>query len=190
MAQKEIALMQQRSGKQRDLPNGELGQICFSTDEARVFIGLPSSQQPASLVAGRTQLNAPNRGNENVEVLTEFTPWEIINSVVNKPNTIDIPANATKTFVIQGTSRLFLEYVAYNGNTSTSILESGAVQIVAFDNESIISQQNNTNQSNGLVQIDFHDPSYSSSTKRVTISVTNSSGTAFKLEFILRGWDL
>lgn len=190
MAQKEIALMQQRSGKQRDLPNGELGQILFSTDEARLFVGLPSSQQPASLVAGRNQTNAPNRGNENVEALTEFTPWEIINEVVNKPNFLDVSAGQTKTFSVQGTSRLFMDYVAYNGNTNTSTLESGTVQIVAFETESIISQQNNTNQSNGVVQIDFSNPTYSSSTKRVTMSVTNRSSTDFKIEFILRGWDL
>lgn len=190
MAQKEIALMQQRSGKQRDLPNGELGQVLFSTDEARAFIGLPSSQQPASLVAGRNQTNSPNRGNENVEVLTEFTPWEIINEVVNKPNFLTVPAGETKTFSVQGTSRLFMEYVAYNGNTNTSTLESGSVQVVAFSNDAIISQQNNTNQSDGLVQIDFSSPSYSSSTKRVTLSVNNNSSTDFKLEFILRGWDI
>lgn len=190
MAQKEIVLMQQRSGKQRDLPNGELGQILFSTDEARAFIGLPSSQQPASLVAGRNQTNAPNRGNENVELITEFTPWDVINGVVNRPTSIQVPANGNATFSIQSTSRLFMEYVAYNGSTSSSALESGAVQIVAFENESIISQQNSTNKSDGLVQIEFTNPMYSNSTKRMTLTVENASSTVFTVEFILRGWDI
>lgn len=190
MAQKEIALMQQRTGKQRDLPNGELGQILFSSDEARAFIGLPSSQQPASLVAGRNQLNSPNRGNENVEILTEFTPWGIINEAINKPTVLTIGANGTKTFSIESTSRVFIEYVAYNGKTSTSILESGTVQVVAFDAEAMISQQNNTNATDVIVLLDFSNPSYSSSEKRVTLTLTNNSSTDFTVEFILRGWDL
>lgn len=190
MAQKEIVLMQQRTGKQRDLPNGELGQILFSTDEARAFIGMPSSVQPASLVAGRTQVTDPNRGNENVEVLTEFTPWAIINGVVNKPYTVAVSATGNSSFTIQGTSRLFLDYIAYNGSGSDSVLESGSVQIVAFTNNTMISQQNNTTQEDGLVQIDFSNPVYSTDSKRLTLTATNTSSTDFTIEFILRGWDI
>ncbi len=51
MAQKQIALQQVRSGKKRDLPDAlAKGQIGFSTDVGRVFIGLPSSSEPLLLL--------------------------------------------------------------------------------------------------------------------------------------------
>lgn len=190
MAQKEVALMQQRTGKQRDLPNGELGQVLFTTDEARVFVGLPSTAQPASLVAGRNQTNAPNRGNENVEVLTEFTPWDILNGTINKPFTVTAAASTSTTFNINGTSRLFIDYIAYDGDSALSILESGTIQMVALQNTTILSQQNNTTQSEGVVCLDFNSPVYSTDTKRLTLTVTNTGTSSFTIEFILRGWDI
>lgn len=190
MAQKEIALMQVRMGKQRDLPLAlEKGQIGFSTDVGRVFIGLPSSSDPASIVAGRTWDNAPNSGKENVEVLTEFTPWEIINNLVNKPYKITVPANGTTTINIQSTSRAFLEYVGYSNTSGSTLLESGAVQLVDNNGTVLISQQNNTNKSDGIPVIEYQDPAFDTGTQRMAITVTNSSAQAFTVEFILRGWD-
>lgn len=188
MAQKQIALQQVRSGKQRDLPDAlEKGQIGFSTDVGRVFIGLPSSAEPASIVAGRNWTNAPNSGKENVEIITEFTPWEIMNGLISKPTILQLPANAVTTATIRSTSRLFLDYIAYDG---TDLLETGSVQIVAFDTSRVlISQQNNTNKADGLVVIDFQQPSYDTSTARLTLSISNSSSSAITLEFITRGWD-
>jgi hypothetical protein len=188
MAQKQIALQQVRSGKQRDLPDAlEKGQIGFSTDVGRLFIGLPSASEPASLVAGRNWSNAPNSGKENVEIITEFTPWEIINDIVNKPNLLQLPANQTTVTTLRTTSRVFLEYVGYN---TTGLLETGAVQLVAVDNTNVlISQQNNTNKTDGIVAIDFGQPSYDTGTKRLSISITNRSSSAITLEFIIRGWD-
>lgn len=188
MAQKQIALQQVRSGKQRDLPDAlAKGQIGFSTDVGRLFIGLPSSSEPASLVAGRNWTNAPNSGKENVEIITEFTPWEIINSVVNKPNVLTLPANQKTTTTIRTSSRVFLEYVAYDND---KLLETGSVQLVAVDTTNVlISQQNNTNKSDGIVVIDFEQPSYDVGTKRLTITINNRSSTAITLEFIIRGWD-
>lgn len=188
MAQKQIALQQVRSGKQRDLPDAlEKGQFGFSTDVARLFIGLPSTSEPASLVAGRNWTNAPNSGKENVEVITEFTPWEIINETVNKPITVLLPANSTTTSTVRSTSRVFLEYVGTDGD---ELLESGSVQIVALDTTRVlISQQNNTNNTDGIVSIDFELPSYDTGTQRLTITIHNRSDSDITLEFILRGWD-
>lgn len=188
MAQKQIALQQVRSGKQRDLPDGlEKGQFGFSTDVGRLFIGLPSSAEPASIVAGRNWSNAPNSGKENVEIITEFTPWEIVNGIVSKPNILPLPANRTTTTTVRSTSRVFIEYIAYDGNL---LLETGSVQIVAFNTTRVlISQQNNTNNSDGIAAIDFQQPSYDTATKRLTISISNRSNSNITLEFVMRGWD-
>lgn len=190
MAQKEIALMQVRMGKQRDLPLAlEKGQIGFSTDVGRVFIGLPSTSEPASIVAGRTWDNAPNSGKENVEIITEFTPWEIINKLVNKPYKIIVPANGTATLNIQSTSRVFLEYIGYSNTNGSTLLESGAVQLVVNNDTVLLSQQNNTNKSDGIAVIEYQDPSFDLGTQRMAITISNSSTQAFTVEFILRGWD-
>ena len=190
MAQKEIALMQVRMGKQRDLPLAlEKGQIGFSTDVGRLFIGLPSSSEPSSLVAGRTWENSPDSGKENVEVLTEFTPWKIINKIVNKPYKIVVPANGNATVNIQSTSRVFLEYVSYSNTSGSTLLESGAVQLVVNNGNVLITQQNNTNKSDGISVIEYLDPSFDTGTERMAITIKNSSDQAFTVEFILRGWD-
>lgn len=190
MAQKEIALMQIRMGKQRDLPLAlEKGQLGFSTDVGRVFVGLPSSSEPSSIVAGRTWENAPNSGKENVEILTEFTPWNVINNIVNKPYKITVPASGTATLNIQSNTRVFLEYVAYSNKSGSTLLESGAVQLVVQGDTVLIAQQNNTNQSEGLVVIDFNDPAFDTGTNRMAVSLSNDSTESFTVEFILRGWD-
>lgn len=188
MAQKQIALQQVRSGKQRDLPDAlAKGQFGFSTDVGRLFIGLPSSSEPASIVAGRNWTNSPNSGKENVEIITEFTPWEIINGIVNKPNILQLPANKETTTTVRSTSRVFIEYVAYDGS---DLLETGIVQIVAFDTSRVlISQQNNTNKADGIVAVDFQQPSYDTATQRLTISISNSGTSNITLEFVMRGWD-
>lgn len=182
--------MQIRMGKQRDLPLAlEKGQLGFSTDVGRVFVGLPSSSEPSSIVAGRTWENAPNSGKENVEILTEFTPWNIINSIVNKPYKITVPASGTATVNIQSSSRVFLEYVAYSNASGSTVLESGAVQLVVQGDTVLIAQQNNTNQSEGLVVIEFNDPAFDTGTNRMAIQLSNDSTESFTVEFILRGWD-
>jgi len=190
MAQKEIALMQVRMGKQRDLPLAlEKGQIGFSTDVGRCFIGLPSSSEPSSLVAGRTWDNAPNSGKENVEILTEFTPWSILNELINKPYKVTVPANGSVTVNIQSTSRLFIDYVGYSNATGSTLLESGTVQLVVQAGTVLIAQQNNTNQPEGLVVIEFEDPAFDTGTSRMAVTLSNDSAEAFTVEYILRGWD-
>lgn len=182
--------MQVRMGKQRDLPLAlEKGQIGFSTDVGRCFIGLPSSSEPSSLVAGRTWDNAPNRGKENVEILTEFTPWSILNELINKPYKVTVPANGTVTVNVQSTSRLFLEYVGYSNATGSTLLESGSVQLVVQDGTVLIAQQNNTNQPEGLVVIEFEDPAFDTGTNRMAVTLSNDSNESFTVEYILRGWD-
>lgn len=188
MAQQQIALQQVRHGKQRDLPNAlEKGQFGFSTDVGRLFIGLPSSTDPASLVAGRTWTNSPNSGKENVEIITEFTPAEIINDLITQPTTENLEPSVTTPLTIRSKSRAFLEYVAYD--STNTILESGAVQLVVVDTLVLISQQNNTNQEDGIFYLTFMNPSYDSTTQRMTIPVKNDSTNAFTIEFIIRGWD-
>lgn len=190
MAQKEIALQQVRMGKQRDLPDSlEKGQIGFSTDSCRVFVGLPSATDPSSLVAGRNWTNAPNSGKENVEIITEFTPWNVTNNLINKPFSFDIGAGASVTVAIPSTSRVFLDYIGYSSETGSTLLESGTVQLVSNGTQNLISQQNNTNSSSGIVCLDFNAPTYDASTKRFIFDVSNSSTNAFVLEFIIRGWD-
>lgn len=190
MAQKEIALMQVRMGKQRDLPLAlEKGQIGFSTDVGRCFIGLPSSSEPSSIVAGRTWDNAPNSGKENVEILTEFTPWSIFNELINKPYKVTVPANGTVTLNVQSTSRLFIEYVGFSNVNGSTLLESGSVQLVAQSESVLIAQQNNTNNLNGLAVIEFEDPTFDTGTNRMAFTLSNDSDEAFTVEYILRGWD-
>ena len=187
MAQQQVALQQVRSGKQRDLPDAlEKGQIGFSTDVGRLFIGLPSASEPSSLVAGRNWTNAPNSGKENVEILTEFTPWEIVNDLVSKPNVIEIPPSTTLTSTIRSKSRAFINYVAYD---DTTVLESGSVQIVVDGTRTLLSQQNNTNQDDGIFMITFLEPSYDSTSQRMTMPVQNSSTRKFTVEFLISGWD-
>ena len=187
MAQQQVALQQVRTGKQRDLPDAlEKGQIGFSTDVGRVFIGLPAASEPSSLVAGRNWTNAPNSGKENVELITEFTPWEIINDLVTRPNFFDIPGNTTTSTTIRSKSRVFLDYVAYDNGV---VLESGSVQIVTVDTRTLIAQQNNTNQESGLYSITFLEPSYDPVSKRMTMPVQNTSTSTFTIEFIISGWD-
>lgn len=190
MASKEIALQQVQTGVFRDLPDAlELGQIGFTTDAARLFIGLPSSTNPASIVAGRNWTNSPNTGKENIEIITEATPSAIINKLVNKPYKLTIRANSVKTTKVQGTSRLFVEYIAYSTAPGSTILESGSVQLVSNNDTVIISQQNNTNEEEGIVQLSFDSATYNSTTKQMQFGVTNISSEEFVLEFITRGWD-
>ena len=66
----QTALVKHAVFLQRDLQPLELGQLGMSTDEGRVFVGLPSTEVAASLVAGRTNKNVPGSGGENVEILT------------------------------------------------------------------------------------------------------------------------
>lgn len=187
---KEISLQQIQTGVQRDLPDAlELGQLSLSTDVGRVFVGLPSSTHPASLVAGRNWTNEPNSGKENVEIITEFTPWSVINKLVNKPLKATIPAGGVANVKVQGTSRLFLEYVSYSSDTSNPLLESGAVQMVYNNSNVIIAQQNNTNDPEGLVKVDFSNPTYNVTTKQMQIQVHNSSTDEMIVEFITRGWE-
>lgn len=188
MAQKEIVLQQVRMGKQRDLPLAlEKGQIGFSTDVGRMFVGLPSSSEPASLVAGRNWQNSPNSGQENVEILTEFTPWEVINKVFNKPYVLDIEPDSTTKAFLAGSSRLFIDYVAYNDNQE--ILETGNAQMVWIKDQVLLYQNNNTSNDDGLYYIEFLDPVYDDKTNRMEITIKNSHSTKFRIEFLVRGWD-
>lgn len=188
MAQQQVALQQVRMGKSRDLPDAlEKGQIAFSTDVCRVFIGLPSSSDPASLVAGRNWTNAPNSGKENVEIITEFTPWEVVNDLVNRPYTMQAEPKSTVSNTIRSKSRAFVNYVAFDQG---SVLESGSVQMVVIGSRVLLSQQNNTNQENGLIFITFEDPVYDSVSKRMTINARNDSTNAFTIEYVISGWDM
>lgn len=191
MAQQQIALQQVRTGKQRDLPDAlEKGQIGFSTDEGRVFIGLPSSADPASIVAGRTWATDPNSGKENVEIITEFSPWETVSHIINRPFSYYMPVNVeTATITIRTDSRVFIDYVAYDD--SETVLEAGTVQMVSVANKTLLSQINNTNRADAIISISFEDPIYDDLTKNMSITVRNedSSNHGYTIEFVYRGWD-
>lgn len=193
MAQKQISMMQIRHDVQRNLPESlEIAQLGFTTDECRMFVGLPSSVEPASLVAGRTKAVAPNTGMENVEILTEFTPAYILNKALYKPIVQYIPANSSIDIVINASTRAFIEYVSFGTDATQQILESGAVQIVTRtdNNATMISQQNNTNADDGLVKIEFDNPNYNTQSKKLTFTVTNNNAYECVLEFLIRGWDV
>lgn len=193
MAQKQISMMQVRYDVQRNLPESlELAQIGFTTDECRVFVGLPSSVEPASLVAGRTKDIAPNTGMENVEILTEFTPAHILNNALYKPTVQFLPANSTIDIVVATSTRAFIEYVSFGVDSTQQVLESGAVQIVTRTDNSttMISQQNNTNADDGIVKIEFDSPSYNIQSKKLSFTVTNNNAYECVLEFLIRGWDV
>lgn len=191
MAQQQIALQQVRTGKQRDLPDAlEKGQIGFSTDEGRVFIGLPSSADPASIVAGRTWTTDPNSGKENVEIITEFSPWQTVSKIINRPFSIYMPVNLeTSTITIRSDSRVFIDYVAYDD--SETILEAGTIQMVAVASKTLLSQINNTNRADAIISISFEDPVYDDLTKNMSLTVRNvdSSNHGYTIEFVYRGWD-
>ncbi|ELW0836303.1 hypothetical protein [Escherichia phage BF17] len=191
MAQQQIALQQVRTGKQRDLPDAlEKGQIGFSTDVGRVFIGLPSSSDPASLVAGRTWETDPNSGKENVEIITEFSPWRTVSKIINRPFEVDIPQNQESVeVIIESESRVFIDYIAYNSNET--ILESGTVQIVAAGSSTMIAQSNNTSRTDAILSILFSNPVYDSSTGNMQFDIVNADylNSGYHIEFVYRGWD-
>lgn len=191
MAQQQIALQQVRTGKQRDLPDAlEKGQIGFSTDVGRVFIGLPSSSDPASLVAGRTWTTDPNSGKENVEIITEFSPWRTVSKIINRPFKVDLPQNQESIEVIlESESRVFIDYIAYD-DTET-VLESGTIQLVAAGSNTMIAQSNNTNRTDAIISISFEDPAYDSMTGNMQFNIVNSDylNSGYHIEFVYRGWD-
>lgn len=191
MAQQQIALQQIRTGKQRDLPDAlEKGQLAFSTDVGRMFVGLPSSSDPASIVAGRTWETDPNSGKENVEIITEFSPWQTVSKIINRPFVYDLLKDVEiYEIFIQSQSRVFVDYIAYN--TSNTILESGTIQIVTIGNTTLLTQFNNTNRPDAIISITFENPSYDEQTKNMSFTVRNNDfeNSGYTLEFVYRGWD-
>ena len=189
MAQQQIALQQIRTGKQRDLPDAlEKGQLGFSTDVGRMFVGLPSSSDPASLVAGRNWDNAPNSGKENVEIITEFTPWQVVSNIVNRPYVFSVPKGGSTQISIQSDNRVFLDYMAYND--TSSILESGNVQMLCNDSKTLLAQFNNTTQEEGIMSLTFSDATFDESTKLMVFTITNNDTESdYSIEFVYRGWD-
>lgn len=189
MASKEIGLMQIRTGKQRNLFTLEHGELALTTDEGRFFCGLPSTITPASLVAGRTKSSVPGSGGENIELLTEFTPAHVLNRVLYKPIKSTIPeqvGNAAGTSIVSipSADRLFVDYVAYSPDGT---LETGSIQILAIDGgDVIISQQNNTSDSDGLVKIRALTPDVVGAITNLTIENSHSESMIF--EYIYRGW--
>src|SRR5574343_299471 len=178
MADKEIGLVQVRVGKQRNLPSAlELGEIAFTTDECRVFVGLPSTIIPASLVAGRTKITTPGSAEENVEILTEFTPAHVLSRALNKAVRFDIQASVWKSgqteyvddattiqtlghflMSIPSADRLFVDYTAYSIDGSTRILETGSIQVIVLGADVLLSQQNNSSSVTNDVWITASSP--------------------------------
>lgn len=213
--EKEIGLLQIRTGKQRNLPRAlELGELALTTDEARMFVGIPSTVIPASLVAGRTKESTPGSGEENVEVITEFTPIHVVNRTIYKPLRVDIPKatwndltfTETTTYIpnetivdpgqftlrVPSADRLFIDYVAFSMPTtgSAKILESGTFTAVMIDGIPLLSQVNNTNDADGLVWIQM------SRTNGITINgamtnilIQNLYNVPYRFEYIYRGWN-
>lgn len=191
MAQKEIVLQQVRTGKMRDLPVSlARGQLGFATDAGRIFIGLPSTSEPASLTAGRTWDTAPNSGQENVEILTEFSPLSTIQKLLTKPQSTSISPAQFKFNTVDSSSRIFIQYVAYGNTQNSTVLESGTVQMAVVGSRVLIAQQNNTNDiTDGTPKISFGEPTYDTLTKRFTFKIENASTEPFVVEYSFNSWD-
>ena len=213
--EKEIGLLQIRAGKQRNLPRAlELGELALTTDEARMFVGIPSTVIPASLVAGRTKESVPGSGEENVELITEFTPIHVINRTIYKPIRADIPnatwydlnMNPTTTYdpgvtvVNPGTftlrvpsaDRIFIDYVAFSmPATGTSrVLESGTMNAIIIDGNALVNQQNNTTDADGLVWLQMASRNSVTINGAMTnIVLQNLLNVPFRFEYIYRGWN-
>ena len=128
--EKEIGLLQIRTGKQRNLPKAlELGELALTTDEARVFVGIPSTVIPASLVAGRTKESVPGCGEENVELLTEFTPIHVVNRAIYKPIRADIPGGTWKTPGEPGTENAIIATVYVNNVETEVAVQPGSLTL-------------------------------------------------------------
>lgn len=214
--EKEIGLIQIRTGKQRNLPKAlELGEMALTTDEARVFVGIPSTVIPASLVAGRTNESVPGSGQENVEVITEFTPVHVINRTIYKPIRFDIPASTwldltfTETNVykpdetivspvgeyvlrVPTADRLFIDYVAFTLGTN-KILESGTISVVIIDGNVLVQQVNNTTDDDGLIWIQAGSDKIGKGPTingaMTNIIIQNLRNEKFRVEYIYRGWN-
>ena len=183
----QVALIQHSVFQQRDLQEPlELGQLGMSTDECRVFMGLPSTVVPASLVAGRTLYGS---GGENVEILTEFTPANVLMRTLYKPITITVPSGSTN-YVLSSPSRVVMDYFVY-GPDGDLTYESGYVSILDRGNgNTLLSQMTNTNVEDGLRVVTFDHASYDTATNRLSFTLMNSNTTTeYTMEFVIRGWN-
>lgn len=202
---REIGLIQIRTGKQRNLPKAlELGEMGFTTDECRVFVGLPSMMFPASLVAGRTKTTVPGSGEENVEILTEFTPEHVLSRVLFKATKFDIPKSTWKagetsyisdeqtiksigSFLISipASDRLFVEYTAYS-ISGNRVLETGSIQVISVQSDTLLTQQNNTSDPNSNIFISAASATLNGSSTKILIE--NRYNQDMRFEYIYRGW--
>ena len=205
MSNRTIGLIQIRTGKQRNLPKAlELGEMAFTTDECRVFVGLPSITFPASLVAGRTKTTLPGSGEENVEILTEFTPEHVLSRILFKATKLDVPASVWKSgqtgyiddsttiktlgsflVSIPTSDRIFVEYTAYSLE-GTRVLETGSIQVISVNSDTLLSQQNNTSDSNSVVYISAGSATLNGSSTKILIE--NRYNQPMRFEYIYRGW--
>lgn len=188
MADKEIGLMQIRTGKQRNLPPAlEHGELAFTTDECRVFVGLPSTVTPASLVAGRTKDVVPGSAEENVEILTEYTPPHVLNRALYRAIKVDIPANGTFQLAIPSADRLFIDYVSFSPDR---VLETGTIQVIILSGEKLLSQQNNTSENSGIVLVtaSTNDSDIKVNGALTHLLLNNTHSKIMRFEYIYRGW--
>ena len=194
----QTALVKHAVFLQRDLQPLELGQLGMSSDECRVFVGLPSTEIAASLVAGRTSKNVQGSGGENVEVLTEFTPPVVLSRAINRPIVINV-GSGTNKFYILSASRVFLDYMAYptidlyTGTNLSNEFESGSVNIMSMGETTttLYTQTNNTNNNTGIPRLKFNQPVFDKSTGRMEFSIVNSSPEQYQytVELLVRCWN-
>jgi hypothetical protein len=204
--EKEIGLIQIRTGKQRNLPKAlEQGELAFTTDECRAFVGLPSSITPASLVAGRTKSDVPGSAEENVEILTEFTPQHVINRALYRAVKVTLPpatwkttkyidefnsitTNGLFTLSIPSADRLFIDYTAFTlGTTGTSTaIETGTIHVILVDGAPVISQHSYSSDPGGISWVSSDIPTLSGSITKVPIK--NRNNLSMQFEYIYRGW--
>ena len=197
MPNRELSLIQIRTGKQRNVPNAlELGEMAMTTDEGRVFIGLPSTIIPVSPVAGRTAYSVENSTGENVEVLTEFSPAAVVNRALSKAVKTTIPLGQKAQISIQNASRLDLCGFAYTNAalvTGTSITD----KTINFKINYSYINSINLSSTEYLDSVGISDFANSAIMKLLSITnangittfvLVNLSGLPLTVEFTYRAW--
>jgi len=198
MSNRELSLIQIRTGKQRNVPNAlELGEMALTTDEGRMFVGLPSTVIPVSPVSGRTPYSVDSCTGENVEVITEFTPSSVVNRVLSKAVKSTIPIDNQGSFTIQSASRMQLTIFAYTNaalvqgtaitdkNANIDVVYSYINEITTVSTTYIDSEGLTNKTTNNVVNL----ISVSTSNGNTTFVLGNNSGLPLTIEYTYRAWD-
>ena len=195
---RELSLIQIRTGKQRNVPNAlELGEMALTTDEGRMFVGLPSTIIPVSPVSGRTVFSAESSTGENVEIITEFSPAAVVNRVFSKALKSTIPINKKAAFTIQSATRISLTIFAYTNAAlvqGTTIPDKNSIINIEYSfingiGTSVTTYKDSTNSTNINTNSVVRLLSFSSTNGNFIFELGNSSGLPVTIEYTYKAWN-